>query len=173
MKTAVKIATILIFIVLGWFLAEYMLKWFLSPIKEMGLSVISTKHTEQFQLRIFFALILGLVPVLIWILSRVFNYKNKYFEGTGYLFMIGFGILFLKLRSMLLLKFITNTPGLSNNAQYSLDSLWVNQYLSIGILVGCIFFIASGLLFKQMTLKQKNEKQKRLAEEDIGRIGRS
>ena len=147
-----------ILIVLGWMVYPNMISSFLEPFDGLQVQITSTKVTSQLVQRIMFSFAWGLIPLLLWISKKIFDYKTEVYQIAGYIFMIGSGILSLELRSRHLAYFYENFRiSESIKTTVSLESFWVYQFLLLGIFVGLLVYLGAGVLFKQLSRKPKKQ----------------
>ena len=172
MNPTLRIVSIFLCAFIGWTLEPHILELSLRHYQEPDVYVYSIQMTNQLWHRVVMALIFGLVPVLLWMISGLFHYKKRAFELIGLFLMFGMGTLFLDFRSHYhaemigqfgVKEFFTNSVVL--------DTIEINEFLFYGVLIGLFLYLTFGLILNQLTLKRNYDRQKKLADEDIGRIG--
>ena len=173
MSKFLRIGGGILLLIIGWLLCPIVLQYLLSHFQDINVQFSSGNPTGQLLFRLYFSVHLGLIPIWLWIVSKTFYYKKRSFEVLAYPLMFGCAALFLKLRFQYLATFLEEFSLGDTMMNLNFSMLKINQYLFFGIVVGLLLYLGLGMLLKQLTLKYTHDRKKKLAEEDIGRIGRS
>jgi hypothetical protein len=151
-KIVVRILTVVVFLLLGWFLFSFTFEFIGQYLERNHYRIATTTPLEEFRTQLFFSLIFGAIPALFWISTRFFKYKSRFFQGFGILYTAFAGYVTVLLKGFTMFTIKTNLP--SYIEMIELSALKINQYLLLGILTGGLVCIGLGLLIKQITLKR-------------------
>ena len=148
MKIIWQILIGIVFGCLGWILFADLFEWMPSFHLGSAFKFISSEPNELLYVRLFFSLILAIIPLLIGISQKFIHYKSRvyYFLGSPLLFV--FGVFFATVRFYLIRPIRTIVPNTPDLVSFS--ELKINLYLFLGIVVGVLIFIGFGLLIKQV-----------------------
>jgi hypothetical protein len=120
----------------------------------------STNLGGEFRFKLFFSIIVGLTPILLfltWQLAPIRLLKYRFFSGLIVIFFIIISIVLrqhlIKATFNLVTNFKTQTTETIYTA-FSIDNLHFEYYLLCGIILGCVL---SYFLFQEKT-KFKNNK---------------
>ena len=94
---------------------------------------------------------------------RFYTINKVVFDGAGHLLMIVFGLIFLKIRSLILENSISKISDYwgDANVSYNLSSVRLNGFFLMGIGVGFLVFLVLGFKTKQLIPKRKPKKRKK------------
>ncbi len=172
MKIAIRVFSILIFLILGWLLHTKLFMFTADHLKSNGFVISVQKPLEIFFGKVYFTFIFAMIPVFMRQSTKFLKYKSKVFEVSGFFVIAFFGMLLAVYRGFSVVG-IRTTWNKDYETSISFQSLKINRYLFIGILIGILLFLGLGFLTKQIKSKRKIENEKRLAQQNIGRIGGS
>ncbi|GEM_PF-1145400 len=123
-----------------------------------NLRFYSTSLNEQFKLHLYFSIIIGIAPILLYFTWRLAKINNKSQKILSFLFVFIFMAISIFTRQQILKYKFKNLPNLRTETDeiiinsFHIKNLNYEFYLLIGLLLGCV---TSYLIFKNKVNQKK------------------